>query len=100
VRTWRRRTGTAGPFCAAIGWFAVGAGVGALASWLVPDPIAVAPRIRGTSLVVAPLAGGFALAAFGWWRRRSGHEPTSLATFVGGASFAFGSALARFWMLA
>jgi len=48
-------------------------------------------------LVLAPLATGAAMHAFGARRRRHGRATSGLATFWGGAAFAFAMALAR-WL--
>jgi len=47
--------------------------------------------------VLAPLATGAAMHAFGARRRRRGRATSGLATFWGGAAFAFTMALAR-WL--
>jgi hypothetical protein len=54
------------------------------------------PRI---SLVIAPLVAGVCMHFLGEWRRRQDRKPTALATFTGGATFAFGMALVRFLMV-
>jgi hypothetical protein len=85
---------------AALGLAVLGGAAGAMSGWLVPHRLmswTIAPVL---SLLVAPvLVGGF-LHWFGIWRRRRGHATSHLATFYGGASFAFGSAVARYLMLA
>jgi hypothetical protein len=50
--------------------------------------------------VIAPLVVGAALHGFGIWRKRHGHSTTHLATFYGGAAFAFGYAITRLLVLA
>jgi hypothetical protein len=55
--------------------------------------------VPGLSVLLAPLVAGTAMQWFGDWRRSRGRETTGLATFRGGALFAFGMALVRFLML-
>jgi len=50
--------------------------------------------------VVAPLVVGAALHGVGVWRRRCGHATTHLATFYGGAAFAFAYGVTRLLLLA
>jgi len=47
------------------------------------------------SLVLAPLAGGAMMHLYGQWKRTGGKDPSLLATFWGGALFAFAFAAAR-----
>jgi len=85
---------------AALGLAILGGAVGAVSALLVPHRLIswkIAPVI---SLLVAPAVVGVFLHWFGIWRRRRGHATSHLATFYGGASFAFGSAVARYLMLA
>lgn len=63
---------------------------------VVPEPLLPTPRIPGLSLIVTPLAAGAAMHYFGRWRRGRGREPTWLASFWGGALFAFSTSMARF----
>ncbi len=60
-------------------------------------PIRILPNSRfpGISLLLSPIAAGWIMKALGDWRRSRGHEPTVLATFWGGALFAFSMALVR-----
>jgi hypothetical protein len=84
------------PAVAAMGYFLVGAVLGGFSLLLWPDRIFQPGPIPGISLLLSPLGAGVALHAWGVYRRRSGHVTTNLATFVGGAAFAFGTALVRF----
>jgi len=77
-----------------------GAVGGAVFTLLAPDRlIQLHAYIPGTSLLIAPLVAGACMHFLGEWRRRTGHKPTMLATFAGGATFAFGMALARLLMV-
>lgn len=82
-----------------VGLTLLGACVGALLSQLVPQQIWPAPAIRGVSLLLSPLAGGLIMRLFGRWRVSKGHQPNAIATFWGGAAFAFGVALVRWLMV-
>jgi hypothetical protein len=82
---------------AALGYAALGFVLGALASLLLPRPLLPPPATRGVSLAVSPLASGLAMHVWGSTRARGPH---GLATFWGGASFAFGCALGRFLTVA
>ena len=84
------------PALAALGFLVLGAMVGAAWVWIHPDRIAVRPPIPGASLILAPLLVGASMHVFGSYRRARGHNPTNLATFFGGASFAFAVAAVRF----
>ena len=61
--------------------------------------IQVYAYIPGISLVIAQLVAGVCMHFLGEWRRRQDCKPTALATFTGGATFAFGMALVRFLMV-
>lgn len=83
------------PALAAIGYFAFGAAAGALSLWLIPDHVFPRSARTGLSLLLAPLAGGAVMHAWGRFRRGRGHATSNLATFLGGASLLFGYALVR-----
>jgi hypothetical protein len=55
--------------------------------------------LRGVSLVVTPLALGWAMQAWGRHRERAGHSTTSLATWYGGGALALGLAATRYVMI-
>jgi hypothetical protein len=71
--------------------------VGLFLSNMIPERILPKPGVPGVSLILSPLAVGLVMQWFGDWRRSRGHEPTTLATFWGGALFAFSMALVR-WL--
>jgi hypothetical protein len=75
----------------------LGAFVGLFLSNMIPERILPKPPVPGVSLFLSPLATGLVMKLFGDWRRRSGCQPTTLATFWGGALFAFSMALVR-WL--
>ncbi len=53
----------------------------------------------GISLFIAPILTGFTMHRIGQQLRNLGREPSKLATFYGGAIFAFAMALTRFVLL-
>ena len=89
----------ANPFMAAMGLLLVGGFVGLVFSIVVPIRILGPSPMPGVSLVISPLLVGATMRAFGKWRRRHGGDPTVLATFWGGALFAFAIALTRLLMV-
>lgn len=96
--SFRRRT-RAHPGVAAIGVFLMGA-LGGLLSWLIlPGRIVQRGPIPGLSLIVAPIVTGLVMDRWGEWRDSRGSERSFMATFSGGALFAFAMALVRFLLL-
>ena len=71
--------------------------IGLFLSNMIPERILPKPSVPGISLFVSPLIAGLLMKLFGDWRRSQGHEPTMIATFWGGALFAFSMALMR-WL--
>lgn len=84
------------PSLAAMGYLILGALVGGLSLWLWPQRLLRSGPVPGLSLLLSPVAGGAAMEAWGRYRRGGGHATTNLATFLGGAAFALGYAMARF----
>ena len=84
------------PAVAAAGLAVLGAGLGGASLWLFPTSLVGPGPVPGASLLLAPLAAGAVMHAWGQYRRGRGHPTTNLATFAGGAAFAFGTALVRF----
>ena len=80
--------------------FAAGALVGLLSGVVLPERLLPAPRTPGLSLILGPILSGLAMYAWGSFRRERGRATTALATFEGGAAFAFGAALGRFVLVA
>ena len=96
-----RRGRCANPVFAAVGLFIIGGLVGFVTCWVLPNPLLrPVPHFPRLSLVLAPLATGAAMRAFGAWRRGKGGDPSLLATFWGGALFAFAMGVARALCLA
>jgi hypothetical protein len=78
------------------GLFVLGAGLGGLSLLVWPARFWKPGPVPGLSLIVGPLGAGAAMQAWGTYRRARGHVTTNLATFAGGAAFAFGTTLVRF----
>jgi hypothetical protein len=77
-----------------------GAAAGLLSAWLIPHRlIATRPVLPGISLLLAPLATGYAMHLLGNRLRRAGRYASDLATFRGGALFAFSMAVIRWWLV-
>ena len=91
-----RRSRAANPVLAATGLVIVGAAIGVLTCWLLPGPLVKPTRYTPwPGLLVAPIGTGAVMHALGAWRRRNGGDPSVLATFWGGALFAFAMEAAR-----
>ena len=96
VNRWRER----GPAVSAIGLAFAGGATGLLSAVLFPHRlIAARAVVSGVSLLLAPLATGYAMHLLGDRLRRFGRYPSNLATFRGGALCAFSMALIRWWLV-
>lgn len=88
------------PAVSAVGLVFGGAAAGFLSAWVFPHRLIVTRVvIPGASLLLGPLATGIAMHWLGKRLRRLERHPTSLATFWGGALFAFSMALVRWWLV-
>ena len=88
------------PAVSAIGLVFGGAVAGLLSAWLFPHRlIAMRVVVPGVSLMLAPLATGLAMHLLGRRLRRLERRASSLATFWGGALFAFVMAVVRWWLV-
>ena len=96
--SFRRRT-RAHPVVAAIGVVLMGALAGLLSWWILPGRIVQRGPIPGLSLVISPIVSGLVMDRWGDWRESRGAERSFVATFWGGALFAFAMALVRFLLL-
>jgi hypothetical protein len=85
------------PALATIGYLMLGGVLGALSLWLLPARLFGVSPATGISLIVSPLVMGIVMRLWGGLRRAQGHRTTNLATFHGGAAFALGVALVRFF---
>ena len=84
------------PVVAGIGIALWGALAGAVLSLIWPARILQPVLLQGASLVVSPLISGAVMHEYGQWRDRRREPRSHLATFWGGALFAFSVALVRF----
>jgi len=84
---------------AALGYLLLGAVLGAFLAWALPRRFLPFTGIPGLSLLLSPLGAGLLMEWWGRRRRAGGHSTTNLATWYGGAAFAFGAALARYFLL-
>ena len=79
--------------------FLVGALVGVGITSVLPQRIFPKPTLPDVSLIVSPMIAGYLMKLFGNWRLKKGYQPTDLASFFGGALFAFSIALVRWFMV-
>lgn len=91
-----RRRSRAHPVIAGLGVALLGGLAGALTSLVWPARVFQPGPIRGASLFVSPFITGVAMDRYGRWREGRGVARSYLATFWGGALFAFSMALVRF----
>lgn len=92
---WRQRSDANG-FLAGLGVLIAGAAAGVITSFLWPERIVGPGPIPGLSLLFTPLISGVVMERYGQWLDSRGKPRTFMATFWGGALFAFGMALVRF----
>jgi hypothetical protein len=76
-----------------------GAAAGGLTYLLLPQRLFPPVTLPGISIVLSPLGTGALMYLFGGWVRNRGGSPSSLATFRGGALFAFACAATRFLLI-
>jgi len=91
-----RRQSRAHPVIAGIGVALLGALAGTLTSLVWPARVFQPGPVRGASLLVSPFITGVAMHRYGQWREDRGVARSYIATFWGGALFAFSMALVRF----
>ena len=91
-----RRQTRAHPLMAGAGVMLLGGIAGAIASIVWPARILQPGPVPGASLLVSPLITGAVIDRYGRWKEDRGRVRSYLATFWGGALFAFGMALVRF----
>lgn len=93
-----QRRDRAHPVLAGAGLALLGAAVGFVVSMAFPTPFFRFGVMPGTSLVLSPILNGAVMEYYGRWIEKRTGTRTYLATFWGGALFAFGMALVRFLM--
>jgi hypothetical protein len=84
------------PSLAALGYFLLGAGSGALSVLILPHPLLHPSPVHGVSLVVSPLLTGLAMSQVGLALRRRGKQAIRIESFGYGFTFALGMAIVRF----
>jgi formate-dependent nitrite reductase membrane component NrfD len=82
-----------------VGVTVLGAFFGFLLSTLIPHKLLPTPVFPGISLFLSPCAVGIVMKLFGDWQKGNQKKATVLATFWGGALFAFGIAFVRWHMV-
>ncbi len=85
----------ANPVLSIIGLIILGLIIGIIFSLIAPKRIFSNYPVTGLSLIISPLCVGTVMYYFGNWRRKKGTQTTIIATFWGGAIFAFVVALTR-----
>jgi len=93
IRESMRRRRRAHPVVALVGAALFGGVAGLVTSLLWPTRIIQTAAVPGASLLLSPLLTGLVMDQYGRWLKGNG---SYLATFSGGALFAFGMALVRF----
>jgi hypothetical protein len=87
------------PLLAAVGCLLLGALSGLVSVLVVPHRILPPPRIPGLSVFLSPLGSGLVMHTYGRWRVARDKSHSRLATFAGGALFAFTIAVTRYLLL-
>ncbi len=93
-----RESKEADPILAGVGYVLLGGLVGAISAHVLPSRITRGVPLRLVGLALYPVISGVVMHRFGERRRRRGIKTTRLTTFFGGACFAFGMSLARFFL--
>lgn len=83
------------PVFGGLGVLVFGGIAGALTTWLLPNRLFGTPALPGASLVLSPLLNGALMHYYGAWRAQRQLAHSFIATFWGGALFAFGFAAVR-----
>ncbi len=91
-----RRRERAHPVLAGVGISLWGGLGGVASSMLWPSRVWTSALLPGASLLLSPLLNGAAMEFYGRWRTRHGGPRSYIATYWGGALFAFSMAVARF----
>ena len=87
------------PVLAVLGWAVIGGGCGAISALIFPHRVLPWHGRAGISVILAPLLTGAVMKIVGDRRRAAGKETTALATFWGGAVFAFALSAVRLWLV-
>ena len=85
----------ANPVLAGFGYLALGALLGLVLAYVFPVPLSKHEAVTILGVFLNPIGFGLLSHLYGEHRRRRGRNTTNLATFWGGAAFAFGIAAVR-----
>lgn len=96
----RDARGRVHPVFRGLGVLVFGGLSGGLMTWVFPGHLLGAPALPGASLVLSPILNGTLMHFFGAWRVQHSRSHSFIATFWGGALFAFGFAVVRFVLVA
>ena len=83
------------PVSGGLGVLVFGGIAGGLTTWALPGRVFGAPVLPGASLLLSPILNGVLMHYVGVWRAQRLERPSFIATFWGGALFAFGFAAVR-----
>lgn len=86
------------PIFTIFGFLILGGIVGFVSVLLFSELIIIKNKLTGLSIIISPICAGLVLHYFGKWKQEQGKTPTCLASFWGGATFAFAMAFTR-WFL-
>ena len=86
------------PVFSIFGLLILGGLIGVISLLIFPDFILVKNKMTGIRLIISPICTGLVLHYFGKWKQKQGKTPTYLATFWGGAIFAFAIAFTRWFI--
>jgi hypothetical protein len=75
----------------------LGVGAGLVSIAVLPERLWGVSHPTGASVILAPLAVGMVMERYGRWRSERGSMASPIASFEGGAAFAFGLASVRWW---
>jgi len=82
-----------------IRYFFIGIIIGIISVILIPSQFIRLHTIPGLSMILVPILTGLSMKMWGIFRGKRGKDPIHLATFWGGAIFAFGTTLSRFILI-
>jgi hypothetical protein len=85
----------ANPVLAAFGYLTLGALLGLVLGFVFPEPLAKHEAVTILGVFLNSIGFGLLSHLYGEYRRRRARKTTNLATFWGGAAFAFGIAAVR-----
>ncbi|MFA1287817.1 hypothetical protein ACDJ03_08310 [Xanthomonas axonopodis pv. nakataecorchori] len=85
------------PWLAAVGYAILGALLGGVSLWLLPQHLTATFGARLAALLIAPLVAGGLMAALGAWRARRGDPVLRIDRFSYGYLFALCFALMRYF---